>query len=218
MRHTASLSIMAIIATLFLAGCGDKRVTYVETELPEWVANPYADGQIGGMGSALPSRGGFSETLAEAEGKARTDLARSLSTNVRAALTHFFSEGGQIYGDRADDPRKNEMVEHADRLFENLGRHINNNMLEMTHRKKIWTHPETKEMFVWVVVAADHRDGVLRNAQHMAREHLRRAKISAELKSQEALDRLDDEIERRMNASLPQVAAAAQAQETPVKN
>ena len=208
MKHIVTILAVAALI-IFTTGCGETRVTYVETELPEWVSNPHTDGEIGGQGSALPSRGGFGETLAQAEGKARTELARSLQTNVKAALTHFFSEGGQIFGDRAENPTTNQWVEHADQLFENVGRHVNDVMLQMTHRKDIWTHPETKEMFVWVVVKEEYKADALNTAKEIARTEVKRAKISAELRSEAALQRLDAEIEKRMNPRPNGVAVAA---------
>lgn len=186
--------VFALITTVLLTGCGESRVTYNESELPEWVANPHLNGFIGGQGSARPSRGGFGETIAEAEANARTELARSLQVQVKSAFTHYFSEGGQ-----ADS--FNKWSEQAEELTENFGKQISDVMLELTHRQKIWTHPETNELFVWVVLRDEYKQDAVAKIKALAKERVHRAKLAADMKSQEALQRLDQEIDKRLNPS-----------------
>ncbi|MFW5845356.1 MAG: hypothetical protein ACOCXJ_03930 [Planctomycetota bacterium] len=196
------------VAALLLVACGGSRDaggapsgTSTQdgkidgVEVPEWVVDPSAGGVFGAVGSSRPLLGGFNATMNKAKAEGRKELARIISTKVQAAYVTYFQEGGEVF-QGTDGP---ELQTMATEMAEDTARLVTDQILQGSKRKAFWQHPENKELFVWMVVTDDHREILERQIKNAARQQIvRRSNVAAELKTKEALDRLDAAIDQEL--------------------
>jgi hypothetical protein len=191
----------AVLMTVaFLSGCGgEKRVDKPLVggiELPEWFMEPGMGGNIGATGIAEKSLMGIREQTNAAMQDASNNLARTISTRVQAAYTRFFSEGGEKSW-AADGSIDKATL--AQELTENVSRQLTNQVIQGAERKAVWEHPTSGDLYVWVIINPERRDQVLNQVKSQARKQLAsRKKVAAELKTEDALKKLDAAIDAQM--------------------
>ena len=84
-------------------------------------------------------------------------------------------------------------------MSENVSRQLTNQVLTGSKQKATFRDPNTKELFVWVIIAEDKLDMIKNQVKDEARNQIaKRAQVGAELKAADALKRLDAAIDTEM--------------------
>jgi hypothetical protein len=197
----SGLCAIALLCTL--VACGDRAAASPTesrghqidgTKVPVWVADPSYDDQFGAVGISRPSLGGMNETFKKARMEGRLELARIISTKVQAAYVRYFQEGGEIYAGEKGP----EYQTMATEMAEDTSRQITDQLLQGTKQMEFWQHPESKDMYVWMIIDPEAMDMIADQVKVAARSSARRSNIAAELKTKEALERLDAAIDAEM--------------------
>ena len=107
-------------------------------QLPDWYYNPTVPGFVGVTASAKPqSMGGLEGQRRTAVMIARAEMARMKSVQVEStSLTSITSSGSGVQFSNEDMQRRGsvQMLQLGDVVI-----------------KDEWVHPETKELFLWLV-------------------------------------------------------------------
>lgn len=208
MRSVPALLTASAIA-LIVAGCGETRSDNIaspaatapgaktqEVTMPEWVMDPGTGGQFGAVGISKTSLGGSQEEFARALANGRTELGRAINTRVQAAYVRFFTEGGSL-NQGANGGVDAKIA--AEEMSTNVSRQLTDQVLTGSRQKAIFRDPNTKELFMWVVISSDKLEAMQTQIKQAAQNEVaKRAQISAELKTQEALKQLDAAIDKEM--------------------
>lgn len=201
---------LASSCVLLMTGCGETRSDNIaspvtaapnakvqEVTMPDWVMDPCTDGQFGAVGISRTSLGGSAEEFARALANGRTELARTINVRVQSAYIRFFTEGGSL------NQATNGGVEAktaAEEMSTNVSRQLTDQVLSGSRQKAIYRDPNTKEVFMWVIISPDKLEAIQAQVKQEAQNQVaKRAQISAELKTQEALKMLDAAIDKEMN-------------------
>jgi hypothetical protein len=208
MRSIHALALIAALAgTTLLTGCGDARENIAspaqnttsqpkEVVYPDWVGDPGTNGQFGAVGISKTSLGGTAEEFPRALNAGRVELARSIQVKVQAAYTRFFTEGGEL-SQGANGGTDAKIA--AQEMSENVSKTLTNQVLQGSRQKAVFRDPNTKELFMWVVIDEAKLPMLKQQIKDEANNQVaKRAQISAELKAQDALKRLDAAIDQEM--------------------
>ncbi|NRA38177.1 MAG: LPP20 family lipoprotein [Planctomycetes bacterium] len=199
-----------VLSLALVTGCGGEKRTEQPVisgvVMPDWFMEPGKDGNIGATGISEKSLGGMREQLKGAMAEGRTALANTISVKVQASFTRFFSEGGEKSW--AEDGSIDKAT-IAQELSENVSRQLTNQIIQGSERKAMWEHPKSGDLYVWVVINAEKRDQVLTQVKAEARKQVaQRKKIHAELKTEDALKKLDAAINAEMLRAAGEVPPA----------
>ncbi len=138
---------VAVVAVLGGCGSGERQVGAAQAR-PDWIADPFVDGQFGAVGSASRSLGGAQQALDQATAAARTELARTMSTTIEAAYKTAFTAN-------SDWKRRDDTIdgsEAAKQLSENVSNQVTKEVLKGSRRRAVYTDSATNDVYVWLVV------------------------------------------------------------------
>lgn len=146
LKRLCILMIILAAVALPLTGCG-KKVKQVDNEAleeefkhaPAWVLNGYEDNSISAVGSAVIGKSGMQFAKTEALAHGRNELARQMSTKVKALVNNFVEQTG--LGDE----------QLVDRFSKQVTKQITNETLSGSRQKDLWISP-SKELYVLVVM------------------------------------------------------------------
>ncbi len=188
----------AVILMVSVASCGGGRpepTVISGVEFPDWFENPFIDGQFGAVGISRPSLGGMAETRARALAQGRVELGRTISTRVQAAYNQWFREGGEIFQEGQDIDTNRMAME----MSENVSRQLTDQVIQGSTSRRAWEHPQTKDLYLWVVIDSDKLEVLQRQVKAQAQQEAqRRSFIRAEIKAEEAFQALDAAIDAQM--------------------
>ena len=167
-----------IITLLVIAGCSSTR-SHSKSDVPKWYLNPPKDkGIFYGVGDALRPQLNLSKKVATS--RARDELARQISTQVRSKISDYQKASGM--GMDAEGTEFNEYTSG----------NVINTALEYSMIEKT----EVKDGRVFVLVSYD-----IKAAKKAAKEAMREAAkrndaYRSELEARDAFKRLDDAIDK----------------------
>ncbi|MBA2481439.1 MAG: LPP20 family lipoprotein [Planctomycetes bacterium] len=147
--RSARLVLLAIIA-LAGAACRDDRPSVPAQSRPDWIENPFLDGQFGAVGIATRSIAGEQQTIDQAMAAARTELARTLSSRIETAYKTAFNSSSDFTSGKHGGAQQ---VAHE--LTESVSKQLSNEVLRGSRRRALYTDPATGDHYVWVVVERD---------------------------------------------------------------
>ena len=146
LKRSCILLIIFTAVMLPLTGCG-KKVKQVDNEAleeefahaPAWVLNGHETGSISAVGSAVIGKSGMQFARTEALAHGRDELARQVSTKVKALVNNFVEQTGL-----GDD-------QLVDRFSKQVTKQVTNETLSGSRQKDLWVSP-SKELYVLVVM------------------------------------------------------------------
>ncbi|MDR2034824.1 MAG: LPP20 family lipoprotein [Helicobacteraceae bacterium] len=179
----------AIVATLFLSGCGGKQPDTTATgapclndgkEAPKWVCIPYLDDKtIAGLGTAQKNPAndyGFQFTQAQAQG--RDAISFNVEANVRAAFDSWQRNTGA--GENAIFEQNMERVSRQTSFLSIKGAKV----------ADTWQHPNNGTLFVLMTAPLDQTENALMSS--LRNENA----LWQQFQSQKAQEQLKEEFER----------------------
>jgi len=174
------LSLVVVVLALVLAGCGGG-ATKPASEMPAWVMNNgYIEGGLGAVGVAPPSPGGIQHQRTQAIANARDELARQIKLKVKNMVDRFYQEA------------KNYMNEEANlqamEFTREVSRQVANATLQGSQVRAMWTDPNTKDLYVWVVISSD---AIAAAAKQAMKEQAKKEALYVEFKAEQAEALLD---------------------------
>jgi len=176
-------SILLVLSLVFMAAaCGSSPASKPTgpTNTPEWLNDFPPEDVIWGIGTAKQSSPSMSMTTAEA--RARTAIARQLSTKVQAMFTDYNLDAGNV----------NAQANAS--LQEDVSRQITNMDVSGARPIKRWEAPDGTW---WYLVEFKKSD-----AKNAAASILRNQEAAfAQFKAQQALDMLDYQLEKSERAT-----------------
>jgi hypothetical protein len=167
---TKLISLCSLATFVLLAGaCHEERAATPAQARPDWISDPFQDGQFGAVGIAPKSIAGEQQSVDQATAAARTELARTLSTRIEAAYKTAFT-GSSDFTSGGRDAAKAQQVAHE--LTENVSKQLTNEVLTGSRRRALYTDAATGDHYVWVVIDRDAklRERVASEAQRQLRE------------------------------------------------
>jgi len=189
-KFICSVSAAAIL--LGTIGCGTKQPDPVPVNTstktknsPLWIDNPGTVPGIVGVGAEGPNV--MDDTMMQrktALAAARSEIAKQLNTQVQGV----FAGLDQQYKTAAAEGRKVISTEAMSRMREDTQREIVNVALVGATPKEFWTDPETKKLWVLVVLDKDAADRAVKAAASAA---IRKEIKTGEADLQDALGRLE---------------------------
>lgn len=146
LKRLCILLIILAVAILPFTGCS-KKVKQVDNEAleeefahaPAWVLNGHEEGTISAVGSAVIGKSGMQFAKTEALAHGRNELARQVSTKVKALVNNFVEQTGL-----GDD-------QLVDRFSKQVTKQVTNESLSGSRQKDLWISP-SKELYVLVVM------------------------------------------------------------------
>jgi hypothetical protein len=178
MKKTCSI-LLVIALVLMSAACGSKPATTTNatgpTNTPGWLNDFPPDDVIWGIGTAKQSSTSMAMTTAEA--RARTAIARQLSTKVQAMFTDYNLDAGNV-GNQASTS-----------LQEDVSRQITNMDVSGARPIQRWQAPDGTWWFLVEMKKADAKNqmaSILRNEEA----------AFAQFKAQQALQMMDAQLDK----------------------
>ncbi len=129
-----SLFLILILPTLFTA-CYKKMHTEPPISEPAWIVQPSLNGNIGAVGSAQEHFRGKSAQRRLAISRALDELSQQSGVQVHSTIKR--------------SERRNGM--HTNSSAEIYTIQNSSNETIQAHIQEVWTHPLTKEVYVWLV-------------------------------------------------------------------
>lgn len=188
-----NLLVGATLAALLSVACGTKKpeavpatTTTTQTKgAPLWIDNPTSIAGIIGVGAEPPNvMGDIMMQRKTALAAARSEIAKQLSIQVQGT----FSGLDQQYKTAAKEGKKVISTEAMERMREDVSREIVNSTLVGATPREFWTDPETRQLWVLVVLDKDAADRAIKAAASAA---IRREVKTGEADLKDALGRLD---------------------------
>jgi hypothetical protein len=176
MKKGLSMCLMVIVVVLVAASCGGAPASRQEPTTPPWLNDFPPEDALWGIGSAKQSSSQLSMNTAEA--RARTSVARQLSTKVDAMFTGYMRVAGT--GGRLT----------ALSLQEDVSRQITSMQLNGARPVQRWQAPDGTW---WYLVEYKISDAKAALAPMFTSEEAR----YAEFKAEEALRMLDSQLARQ---------------------
>lgn len=189
MKKLNSLISIALLGFLTLA-CGTKKpetvVTTTKTKgAPTWIDNPGTVPGIVGVGIEQPNAMGDKMMQREtAMVAARNIIGKQLQARVQGA----FNQLNQQYNTAGSDGKMPSKTEATARMIENTKREIVNVSLVGATPHEFWLDPDTKELYVLIVMDKDSADRAVKAA---ANEFVHRQLKTGGADLQDAVGRLD---------------------------
>jgi hypothetical protein len=207
MRHSfisTSLVAIAAIGMIGLSGCGrdepkkdfpsDRPIAV--NSLPDWVKDPTLDGKylLAAAGSAEKGPGGFSMQTTTASERARTELARTIESKVKAVFKDWTREGGEI---TTQDDRRMAMT-----MQENVAKNITDQAIKGSSRKDLHQDPTTGTLFAWLVVNPALAEQLKKDLSAQIRGEMeKRAHFAAKIEADKAFADLEKLIDKEMGVT-----------------
>jgi len=169
-------SILVVVSLVFMAAaCGSSPTSTGPTNTPEWLNDFPPEDVIWGIGTAKQSSPSMSMTTAEA--RARTAIARQLSTKVQAMFTDYNLDAGNV----------NAQANAS--LQEDVSRQVTNMDVSGARPIKRWEAPDGTWWYLVEFKKSDAKNNVasILRSQEAA---------FAQFKAQQALDMLDHQLEK----------------------
>ncbi|MDC7221058.1 MAG: LPP20 family lipoprotein [Spirochaetales bacterium] len=192
MKKLFVLLMMAIVAFGFVS-CGSEPETTEETvdkkglDVPDWfLTPPQADNMIYGIG--VDTRSDMARAKDIAASRARADIAKQLSVTVETMLTDYFQEAGE-----GDNKQAIEMIESITKEVAQVD--LTNAILKETYP----VLEKNDEYTMYVLVEFDKNKAVEENVAEIFERN--ESAAFAEFKAQQALERLNAELDNNPPAS-----------------
>lgn len=128
--------IVAALAAMLIAGCGEPAPRAASNGMPEWVYNPGMSGKIGGVGSAITHVKGRAAQRETAISRALDEIARQMGVKV----SNVVSTQAQAGEGSASSSMQTYSFQTTD------GRTVKARI------KAMWLDSYRNELFVWMVV------------------------------------------------------------------
>ena len=146
LKRIGTLLLVLAAGGLLVSGCA-KKVKKIDNEAleeefkhaPAWVLNGHAEASISAVGSAVIGKSGMQFAKTEALAHGRNELARQVSTKVKAMVNNFVQQTG--LGDE----------QLVDRFSKQMTKQITNETLSGSRQKDMWISP-SNELYVLVVM------------------------------------------------------------------
>ncbi len=205
----AALLSSTAVATLALVACGGdnnrpeavtpgvKQPTSDLQDLPQWVLNPNYDEKytLSAAGSARATIGGLPQQITFAENDGRVKIAQSIETKVKSLIENFYSQGGEPGG-----------AERADEVRRTISQSITNISASGVQRIAMYRDKSDGTVWVWMVIDPKKQAEIAGQIGKVASKAAAdRAQTKAELKADDAIQRLD----KAITDSLKQQEAAS---------
>ncbi len=202
------LSLSAVAAVLAIASCGtDNQRPEANTpgvvqpqgdlqNLPKWVLNPTYDEKytLSAAGAARSTIGGLPQQLSFAENDGRVKIAQSIETKVKSLVENFYSQGGEPGG-----------AERADEVRRTVSQSITNISASGVQRIDMYRDKSDGTLYAWMVIDPKKQAEIAGQiAKTVSKAAADRAQVKAELKADDAVNRL----EKAIDASLQKQDAA----------
>ncbi len=194
----ASLLSLTAVATLALVACGGdnnrpeavtpgvKQPTTDLQDLPKWVLNPTYDEKytLAAAGAARSTIGGLPQQITFAENDGRVKIAQSIETKVKSLIENFYSQGGEPGG-----------AERADEVRRTISQSITNISASGVQRVALYRDLSDGTVWVWMVIDPKKQAEIAGQIGKIASKAAAdRAQTKAELKADDAIQRLDKAI------------------------
>ena len=171
-------ALIPIIGFVMMVGCSSTR-SHSKSDVPKWYLNPPQDkGIFYGVGDALRPQLNLSKKVATS--RARDELARQISTQVRSKISDYQKASGM------------GMDAEATEFNEYTSGNVINTALEYSMIEKT----EVKAGRVFVLVSYDVKAAKKAAKQAMREAAKRNEAYRSELEAQDAFQRLDDAIDK----------------------
>jgi len=128
------LFFILLIPALFTA-CQKRDIKPIIVEEPTWVLQPSIDGKIGAVGSAREHFKGKTAQRRLAISRALDELSQQSGVTVHSTIKRSEKRNGMQINSSA------ELYTIQNSSNETIKAHI----------QEVWTHPVTKEIYVWLV-------------------------------------------------------------------
>ncbi|MBN1164514.1 MAG: LPP20 family lipoprotein [Candidatus Krumholzibacteriota bacterium] len=185
MRNLLFIAVLAALA-ISMFGCGSPATkgmgSVVEEELegaPEWVITGHGgdNEEIYGLGSAVGTNN-VSLARSAAQGRGRTEIARSLQLKVAAMLKDYqaTTTGGEEFGEAAADEQH----------IVDVAKQITDMTLSGTYQKESWIS-KTGALYVLMALDVEHFKDAVKKMDNLS-EEIRSAVIERADKAFEELD------------------------------
>lgn len=177
------------LAILTLA-CGTKKPEVVVTSTktkgaPSWIDNPGTIPGIVGVGAESPNvMGDLMMQRKTALAAARSEIAKQMNVQVQGV----FAGLDQQYKTAGSDGKKPVSSEAMSRMREDTQREVVNVSMAGATPREFWTDPETKQLWVLMVLDKDSSDRAIKAAATAA---IRKEIKTGQADLQDALGRLD---------------------------
>ena len=186
-RYLISIALLAIIAV----GCGTTKkpetvVTSTKTKnAPAWIDNPGTVGGMVGVATEPPNvMGDIMMQRKTALAAARAEIAKQMEVRVQGV----FAGLDQQYKTAGTEGKKVIRTEAMSRMREDTQREVVNVAMTGATPREFWTDPETKQLWVLVVLDKDTADRAVKASASAA---LRKEIKTGEADLKDALGRLD---------------------------
>jgi len=202
------LSLSALVAVLAVAGCGNDNQRPEASapgvvqpqgdlqDLPKWVLNPTYDEKytLAAAGAARATIGGQPQQITFAENDGRVKIAQSIETKVKSLVENFYSQGGEPGG-----------AERADEVRRTVSQSITNISASGVQRINMYRDKSDGTLYAWMVIDPKKQAEIAGQiAKTVSKAAADRAQVKAELKADDAVNRL----EKAIDASLQKQEAA----------
>ena len=197
MKRTACLAPVVILA-LLAVGCGSRAPQTVAVKAtpasspaePEWINNPTAVPGLVGVGMQPPNvLGNLMMQRKLALGQARQVIAAQLQVVSQGLVAQATETAGTGSSDGKTSTRSQAMTDTAN---DTLREALNVSLAGATPRQ-FWTNPETKYLYVLVVLYPDAANRAIKAGATAA---IRKEMAEGEKGLDQALDRLDQALAR----------------------
>lgn len=146
LKRLGILLLMFAVGGLLVSGCS-KKVKRVDNEAleeefkhaPAWVLDGHLEGTASAVGSAVIGKSGMQFAKTEALAQGRNELARQMSTKVKALVNNFVQQTG-LGGDQL-----------VDQFSKQVTKQLTNQTLSGSRQKDMWISP-SNELYVLMVM------------------------------------------------------------------
>jgi len=165
-------SVLLVLSIVFMAAACASGAGIGPTSTPPWINEIPDEGELWGIGIAKQSSPAFS--MSSAEERARTAVARALSSKVQAMFTDYNLDAGNA-GSQVNVS-----------LQENISRSLTNKDISGTRPIRRWQAPDGTFWILAALSAADAKAAVSSVFNEQA--------LYAQFKTQQALDMMDAQL------------------------